>query len=124
MNQAGAATNIARVNAKQVLKTLPFLARPAALAGLTAVVAVAFQSSRPEFISPSGVKYYSMPDEKNQVGEAEKKLAADPKNAELIIALGRAQATVWRYQDAIATYTRGIEAAPDNAMLYRHRGHR
>jgi tetratricopeptide (TPR) repeat protein len=112
------------MNAKRLLKTLSFLARPAAFAALTAVVAVGLQASRPEFISPSGVKYYSMPDDKNQVDEAEKKLAADPKNVDLIIALGRAQATVWRYQDAIATYTRGIEAAPDNAMLYRHRGHR
>jgi tetratricopeptide (TPR) repeat protein len=41
-----------------------------------------------------------------------------------VIALGRAQASVWRYRDAIATYTRGIEMHPGNAMLYRHRGHR
>jgi hypothetical protein len=41
-----------------------------------------------------------------------------------MIALGRAQATAWRYSDAIETYTRGIKVAPANAMLYRHRGHR
>lgn len=80
--------------------------------------------NQPELVSPFGVKLYSQPDEKNQIVEAEKKLAADPKNIELIIALGRAQATVWRYQDAIATFTRGIEIDPNNAMLYRHRGHR
>ena len=80
--------------------------------------------SEPEVVSPFGSKFYSQPDEKNIVAEAEKKLAADPKNIELIIALGRAQATVWRYRDAIATYTRGIAMDPHNAMLYRHRGHR
>jgi tetratricopeptide (TPR) repeat protein len=124
LNQSKPATNIARVNDKYLLRTLCLFALITAPADLTTGVAVAFQDSRPEYVSSSGAKYYSMPDEKNQVGEAEKKLAADPKNVELIIALGRAQATVWRYQDAIATYTRGIEVAPDNAMLYRHRGHR
>ncbi len=78
----------------------------------------------PELISPLGAKFYSQPDEKGTIGEAEKKLAADPKNIELLIALGRAQATLWRFRDAIATYTRGIEIDPNNAMLYRHRGHR
>ncbi|MEK6325525.1 MAG: tetratricopeptide repeat protein [Acidobacteriota bacterium] len=80
--------------------------------------------SEPEFVSPLGAKFYSQPDEKGQIAEAEKKLASDPKNIELIIALGRAQATVWRFRDAIATFTRGIEMDPSNAMLYRHRGHR
>lgn len=80
--------------------------------------------NQPEVVSPVGTKFYSQPDEKGIVAEAEKKLEADPKNIELIIALGRAQATVWRYRDAIATYTRGIAIDPSNAMLYRHRGHR
>jgi tetratricopeptide (TPR) repeat protein len=87
-------------------------------------IGLAQTTGQPEFVSPSGSKFYSQPDEKGQVAEAEKKLAADPKNIELIIALGRAQGTVWRFRDAIATYTRGIELDPNNAMLYRHRGHR
>ncbi|HSE38939.1 MAG TPA: tetratricopeptide repeat protein [Blastocatellia bacterium] len=80
--------------------------------------------NQPEVVSPAGSKFYSQPDEKGIVADAQKKLEADPKNIELIIALGRAQATVWRYRDAIATYTRGIAIDPSNAMLYRHRGHR
>ena len=92
---------------------------------ITVTVASAAQTqNEPEVVSPLGVKFYSLPDEKSVVAEAEKKLAADPKNIDLIIALGRAQATVWRYRDAIATYTRGIAMDPSNAMLYRHRGHR
>lgn len=91
---------------------------------LLVLVCEARSQSRPEAVSPGGTPFYSQPDEKGVVAEAEKKLAADPKNIELLIALGRAQATVWRYRDAIATYTRGLELDPSNAMLYRHRGHR
>jgi tetratricopeptide (TPR) repeat protein len=91
---------------------------------MAALVSAAQTQSPPEVVSPLGAKFYSQPDEKGIVAEAEKRLAAAPGNIELLIALGRAQATVWRYRDAIATYTRGIEIDPGNAMLYRHRGHR
>ena len=82
------------------------------------------QAGEPELVSPLGGKFYSQPDEKGGVAEAETKLAADPKNLDLLIALGRSQASLWRYRDAIATYTRGIEMNPNAAQLYRHRGHR
>jgi tetratricopeptide (TPR) repeat protein len=91
---------------------------------MLALACAAQTPGQPEAVSPSGAKFFSQPDEKGIVAEAEKKLAADPNNIELIIALGRAQATVWRYRDAIATYTRGIAIDPNYAMLYRHRGHR
>ena len=91
---------------------------------LLGVSTAAQSESAPEVISPGGARFFAQPDEKGVVAEAEKKLAADPKNIELIIELGRAQASVWRYRDAIATYTRGIQTDPGNAMLYRHRGHR
>jgi tetratricopeptide (TPR) repeat protein len=79
---------------------------------------------QPEIVSLLGVKHYALPDEKGEVAAAEQKLAADPKNIELIIALGRAQGSIWRFHEAIATYTRGLALAPDNPALYRHRGHR
>ncbi|MFN0085990.1 MAG: tetratricopeptide repeat protein [Blastocatellia bacterium] len=82
------------------------------------------QEAKPEITSPLGTKHYANKDEKGEVPAAEQKLAADPKNIELIIALGRAQAGPWRYNDAIATFTRGIQQAPQNPMLYRLRGHR
>ena len=78
----------------------------------------------PELVSPLGVKFYALPDEQGLIAEAQNKLAADPKNVGLLIELGRIQAGVWRYKDAIATYTRGIEMDPKNALLYRYRGHR
>jgi tetratricopeptide (TPR) repeat protein len=101
-------------------RLLPVALLSALAFGFSAVA----QESKPETVSLLGVKHYAQADEKGEITAAEKKLAAEPQNMELIIALGRAQAAVWRYQDAIATYTRGLAVAPDNAMLYRHRGHR
>ena len=91
---------------------------------LLGVSTAAQSEGAPEVISPGGARFFAQPDEKGVVAEAEKKLAADPKNIELIIKLGGAQASVWRYRDAISTYTRGIQMDPGYAMLYRHRGHR
>ncbi len=81
-------------------------------------------TTQPEIVSLLGVKHFANADEKGEIVKAREKLAADPNNVELIIALGRAQAGVWRYNDAIETYTRGVKIAPTNAMLCRHRGHR
>lgn len=92
------------------------------MAGLACGDAAA--QEKPELVSPLGAKFYARPDEKGIIAEAERKLAADPNNLDLLLALGQAQASLWRFHDAIATYTRGIERAPDNALLYRHRGHR
>lgn len=50
--------------------------------------------------------------------------ANDPTTVEAIITRGRRQAYLWRYRDAIATFTEGIARYPDDARLYRHRGHR
>ena len=82
------------------------------------------QQAKPEVVSSLGVKFYALPDEKGEVAAAEKKLAAEPKNIESMIALGRAQSAVRRFNDAIVTYTRGLALEPKHAMLYRHRGHR
>lgn len=58
------------------------------------------------------------------LAQAEKALAAAPGDPEALIWLGRRQAYLWRYQDAIATFTKGIEQYPNNPKFYRHRGHR
>ena len=65
-----------------------------------------------------------LPDEKGIVAAAEKALVADPKNMDLVLALGKAQADVWRFEDAIATYSKGLEENPDDARLWLNRGHR
>jgi len=44
--------------------------------------------------------------------------------ADAIIWLGRRTAYLGRYREAIDIYTEGIERFPDDARMYRHRGHR
>src|SRR5712692_10728160 len=76
-----------------------------------------------EYRSPAGVEYRSQPDT-GAIARAESALAADPRNVDKIIALGVAQSGVRQYREAIATFTRGLGIAPNNALLYRWRGHR
>ncbi|QQS45427.1 MAG: tetratricopeptide repeat protein [Acidobacteriota bacterium] len=82
------------------------------------------QTGKPEVVSPLGTRFHAQPEDKAATGLARQKLEADPRNIDLVIALGRTQATTWHYNDAIETYTRGIKIAPNDARLYRHRGHR
>ena len=48
----------------------------------------------------------------------------DIKNADAIIWYGRRQAYLGRYDAAIETYSDGIRLHPNDARMYRHRGHR
>ena len=59
-----------------------------------------------------------------QLAEAEAALAKTPDSADALIWVGRRQAYLARYDDAIATFTRGIARFPQDARFYRHRGHR
>ena len=47
-----------------------------------------------------------------------------PLDADSIIWLGRRTAYLGRFNEAIAIYTRGITAHPQDPRMYRHRGHR
>lgn len=58
------------------------------------------------------------------LAQAEKTLAANPKDAEAIIWVGRRLGYLWRYNDATAMFSKGIELYPNNAKFYRHRAHR
>lgn len=73
--------------------------------------------------SAGGRDYRSMADT-GAVARAQATVNADPRNVDKIIALGVAQSGVRQFREAIQTFTRGIEIAPTNAMLYRWRGHR
>jgi tetratricopeptide (TPR) repeat protein len=87
------------------------------------VVAAAAQP-RLELTSPLGTKFYSLPDEKGVVAQAEKALAADPKNPDLLLKLAQAQVSVWQDREAVATLTRALELKPNDAVLLTERGHR
>jgi tetratricopeptide (TPR) repeat protein len=48
----------------------------------------------------------------------------NPDNADAIIWLGRRVAYLGRYRDAIGIFSEGIRKHPNDARMYRHRGHR
>jgi len=58
------------------------------------------------------------------LAQAEKTLAANPKDPEAMIWVGRRLGYLWRFNQAIATFSKGIALYPDNPKFYRHRGHR
>jgi tetratricopeptide (TPR) repeat protein len=90
---------------------------------LCLVLAAAAQP-RLEVTSTLGTKFYSLPDDKGEVAAAEKALAADPKNLDLLRKLAQAQVNVWQDREAVATLTRALEVAPRDAGLLTERGHR
>ena len=76
-----------------------------------------------QYRSPAGVEYRSLPDTE-AVTKAQAALAADPRNVARIIDLGVAQSGARQFREAIATFTRGLDIEPNNALLLRWRGHR
>jgi tetratricopeptide (TPR) repeat protein len=76
-----------------------------------------------EVISALGRKLSSLPDDES-VTAARKKLAANPKNIALVLALSKAEAGRRQYKEAVATCSKGLLVAPGNADLYVERGHR
>lgn len=59
-----------------------------------------------------------------QLAEARASYDRAPTNADSIVWLGRRLAYLGRIRESIDVYTRGITLHPNNAWLYRHRGHR
>jgi tetratricopeptide (TPR) repeat protein len=78
---------------------------------------------RLEATSKLGRKLYALPDDA-AITEARKKLAADPKDPKLVLALSLAEANRKQYREAVATCTKGLAAAPNNVDLLVERGHR
>jgi len=56
--------------------------------------------------------------------EAQAEVEADGSDADALVWVGRRQAYLGRYHDALATYADGIQRHPGDARFYRHRGHR
>jgi tetratricopeptide (TPR) repeat protein len=61
--------------------------------------------------------------EKN-LADARASYERSPDNADAIIWLGRRVAYLGRYREAIDIFSEGIRKHPNDARLYRHRGHR
>ncbi len=90
------------------------------LAGWTGTV---LHAQTVQYRSPAGIEYRAMPDT-GAIARAERALAADPRNVALFIQLGTAQSAMRQFREAIQTFSRGLEVAPDHPMLLRWRGHR
>lgn len=56
--------------------------------------------------------------------EAEDALAESPEDVDALIWMGRRTAYLGEYREAIDIYTYALTLHPDDARLYRHRGHR
>jgi len=89
------------------------------------------QTQRPEAYSLLGEPLYPIlvaPEEKakldSNLAQAQAEYDKNPTDPERIIWLGRRLAYLWRYREAIAVYSKGIVLHPNDAKLYRHRGHR
>jgi tetratricopeptide (TPR) repeat protein len=107
------------------------MTRPFAIAAALIAVAVAtLDAQKPEATSLSGKPLMIPATIANQqkleadLAQAQKTLAANPKDAEAIIWVGRRFGYLWRFHDAIAMFSKGIAIHPDNPKFYRHRGHR
>lgn len=84
-----------------------------------------------EAVSLNGEQLVSPPlpagtrqDYERRLAEARRAYDRTPTNADSIIWLGRRTAYLGRYREAIAIFTDGISKHPNDARMYRHRGHR
>lgn len=102
-----------------------------ACAALLVVVSAPFvYAQKPEAMSLSGKPLLipktipNQPKLEADLSQAQQQLAANPKDPEAMIWVGRRFGYLWRFNDAIATFSKGIEMYPNNPKFYRHRGHR
>lgn len=99
------------------------LAARVSLLLLAAGMATAAEAQKVQYTSPAGVNYRSLPDT-DEVQKARAASEADPRSIDKLIALGVAQSGARQFHEAIATFSRGLQMEPNNALLLRWRGHR
>lgn len=98
---------------------------------LAAAAALSAQDRTAEATSLLGVPLYrteatgaARQKQEEQWAEAKRAYDRSPQNADSAIWYGRRTAYLGRFNDAIDIYTKAIERHPEDARLYRHRGHR
>ncbi|HEX3157739.1 MAG TPA: tetratricopeptide repeat protein [Gemmatimonadaceae bacterium] len=108
------------------LITLGLLLRPAAAAAQDAPSPSAVQAIsllgdtlRAPALPPATRERYEA-----QLAEARREAAARPDDPDALIWVGRRMAYLGRFQEAIAVFTEGTRRFPDDARIWRHRGHR
>lgn len=118
-----------RARRMKILPTVAAMGTCALLLGFWATVRVSAQTPKKEtrgafeVTSLLGRRLYAQTDDDGVIA-AKKKLAADPKNTSLVLALSQAEAGRRQYREAVATCTKGLAFAPKNTDLYIERGHR
>ena len=83
--------------------------------------------SKTVYTSPLGKEYFANEPSQKAKDEYEKArlvFEKDSNSVENTIWLGRRTAYIGNYNDAILIFTKAIERFPDDARIYRHRGHR
>jgi len=83
----------------------------------------------PEVVSLLGRRLYARaagadPQQERQLVEAQAALAERPEEVERVVWVGRRLGYLWRMNEAIAAFSRGLARHPGYAPLYRHRAHR
>jgi tetratricopeptide (TPR) repeat protein len=81
-------------------------------------------NAEPQAISLFGEPLYAQEDTTGEIAEADRALAADPENVDLIIAAARVRRNYWQYRQAMELYTQAIALAPEDWRPHRYRGHR
>lgn len=94
-----------------------------ALGVLLAASPATLHAQSVQYRSPAGVEYRSVADT-GAVARAELALAAQPRDPARYVQLAVAHSGVRQFREAIATLSRGLAVAPNDAMLLRWRGHR
>ena len=77
-----------------------------------------------KLVSPPAATPESQARMEAQLAAAKAAWDKNPADVDALIWVGRRTAYLGRFRDAIALYTEGIKAHPNEARLYRHRGHR
>ena len=101
------------------------------LAALVLLPATPPQQAKPEAtsllgkpLSPPPIAPERLKQLQEDLTRAEVVYGRNPDDADAIIWLGRRTAYLGRYREAIEHFSDGIEKHPDDARMYRHRGHR
>ncbi|HSW29861.1 MAG TPA: hypothetical protein VLH75_10305 [Longimicrobiales bacterium] len=77
--------------------------------------------------SPLGKPLEPLPataEQEESIRQADARLAAEPRNVDLIVEAALAREAVWRYRESTELYTIAIEIAPDDYRLHLNRAHR
>jgi uncharacterized Ntn-hydrolase superfamily protein len=97
----------------------------------TLAAGAAMQPGTPEATSLLGKPLYAPQPSESARPQLEANLAASPgglrkapNDADALIWLGRRTAYLGRYRETIDIFTKGIAQHPNDARMYRHRGHR